>query len=353
MRFGLLPGALLSIAVLPFLPLNDNNKNSFTVVNLASDQPGKAAVVEDGLVNAWGVARSATGPWWVAAAETGLSKVFNGAGGAATLTVQVPGNPTGVVFNASEAFVITDGTTSGAAQFLFASEDGTISGWRSNIPPPPPSTMAFVAVDSSPAGAIYKGLAIYNVAGGDRLYATDFHNAHVDVFDGNFTPVTNAGAFVDPGIPTGFAPFGIQNLNGEIYVTYAMQDEDGEDDVAGPGLGYVSKFDTNGVFLARVASQGPLNAPWGLAIAPSGFGRFSGNLLVGNFGDGRINGYNLASFEHRGHLKLANHHPLEIEGLWGIGFGNDAAAGSSHALFFAAGPDDEEHGLFGKITMNE
>jgi uncharacterized protein (TIGR03118 family) len=174
----------------------------------------------------------------------------------------------------------------------------------------------------------------------------------VDVFDGTFSPATTAGGFVDPGLPAGFAPFGIQNLQGRIYVAYAKQDEDAEDEVAGKGLGFVSVFDTAGNFLARVASGEPLNAPWGLTIAPAGFGRFSGNLLVGNFGNGRINAYDLATFEPRGHLKTADHRPLAVDGLWGIAFGNGVGAGPTTTLFFAAGPDDETHGLFGSITLN-
>jgi uncharacterized protein (TIGR03118 family) len=171
------------------------------------------------------------------------------------------------------------------------------------------------------------------------------------VFDSNFMAIKNPGAFVDAGIPAGFAPFGIQVLQGNVYVAYAMQDAKGEDEVTGPGLGYVSVFTQSGDFIARVASNGPLNAPWGMAIAPQNFGRFSGMLLIGNFGDGRINAFDLTTHEHKGHLKLPNHHPLVVDGLWGIGFGNGAAAGPTTTLFFAAGPDDEEHGLFGSITF--
>jgi uncharacterized protein (TIGR03118 family) len=204
-------------------------------------------------------------------------------------------------------------------------------------------------------GASYKGLAIASSGGNPYLYAADFHNAKVDVYNGSFVLQAWTGAFVDPGIPDGFAPFGIQTLNGMIFVTYAKQDADAADEVAGEGLGFVSAFGTDGSFLGRVASGDDLNAPWGLAWAPaSGFGRFSGDLLVGNFGDGRINAYAWTSsgWEARGHLKTANHLPLAVDGLWGIGFGNGANSGPTTTLYFAAGPDDEEHGLFGSITFN-
>jgi uncharacterized protein (TIGR03118 family) len=264
------------------------------------------------LINSWGIARSATSPWWVANADSGTSTLYDGAGGVQSLVVKVPGNPTGIVFNGGSSFVISDGTSSGPARFLFASEDGTIVGWSPAVPPPAPSHFAFVAVPNAGADASYKGLAIATTPFGDFLYAADFHNARVDVFDGSFHLVTPPRAFVDPDLPRGFAPFGIQNLLGRIYVAYAKQDDEGEDEVAGEGLGFVSVFDTGGRFLARVASRGPLNAPWGMTIAPADFGRFSGNLLVGNFGDGRINAYDLR----------------------------------------ASGPQEEAHGLFGAITLN-
>jgi len=209
---------------------------------------------------------------------------------------------------------------------------------------------------ASDDGAIYKGLAIGSSGGNQYLYAADFHNGVVEVYDSTFAEQHWAGAFVDPGIPSGFAPFGIQNLNGMIFVTYAKQDAEAIDEVAGEGLGYVSAFGTDGSFLGRVGSGDALNAPWGLAWAPSsGFGRFSGDLLVGNFGDGRINAFawTPGGWEARGHLKTSNHRPLVIDGLWGIGFGNGAGSGPTTTLYFAAGPDDENHGLYGSITFNQ
>jgi uncharacterized protein (TIGR03118 family) len=358
MRSRLLPNgrwwgaALPVLAALATISAAPASKNSFTVHNLVSDGAVPAENTDLNLINSWGIARSTGSPWWVANADSGTSTLYDGAGNPQSLVVQVPGNPTGIVFNGGASFVISDGTFSGPARFLFASEDGTIVGWSPAVPRPAPSHQAFVAVPNAGAGASYKGLAIATTSSGDFLYAADFHNARVDVFDGSFHPVTTPGGFVDPDLPQGYAPFGIQNLLGQIYVAYAKQDEDGEEEVAGEGLGFVGVFNTAGAFLARVASRGPLNAPWGMTIAPAGFGRFSGNLLVGNFGDGRINAYDLQTSEPRGHLKTADHHPLEIDGLWGIGFGNGAAAGPTTTLFFAAGPEEETHGLFGAITVN-
>jgi uncharacterized protein (TIGR03118 family) len=355
LRNGSGPVALLAIGLLTGFAPPAEKQNSFTVHNLVSDQPGVADHLDPNLVNAWGLVASATSPWWVADNGTGVSTLYNGnTGTPVSLVVTIPGGaPTGTVFNGGSSFVVSSGGTSGPARFLFASENGTISGWNPAVPPPPPSHQAIVAVDSSPAGAVYKALAIATTAAGSFLYAADFHNARVDVFDGTFAPVTTAGGFVDPNLPKGFAPFGIQNLQGRIYVAYAKQDAEAHDEIAGEGLGAVNVYDTEGHLLARVASGEPLNAPWGMAIAPAAdFGRFSGNLLVGNFGDGRINAYDLATFEPRGHLKTANHHPLVIDGLWGIGFGNGAGSGPTTTLYFAAGPDDEKHGLFGSITLN-
>jgi uncharacterized protein (TIGR03118 family) len=242
---------------------------------------------------------------------------------------------------------VTVGTATGPSRFLFATEDGVIAAWA----PAVDGTHAIKVVDNSAtSGAIYKGLALSGGGSGQLLYATDFHNARVDVFDATFQPVTlAAGAFSDAAIPAGFAPFGIQAINGDIYVTYAKQDADQEDDVSGPGLGYVDVFDPNGVLLHRVASRGALNAPWGIALAPAGFGNLSGALLVGNFGDGTINAFDPVVGHPLGALRGADHKSLKIDGLWGIAFGNGLAHQPVNTLFFAAGPDDEAHGLYGRI----
>ena len=329
--------------------------NIYTVTNLVSDVPGEATHVDPNLVNAWGLAAGPTTPWWVADNETDVSTLYTGDGDAIPLVVQVEGAPTGLVFNGGPNFVVSDGAgNSGPSRFMFATESGTIRGWNPSVPPPPPSTESFVVVDRSDVEANYKGLAIASTPDGDFIYAADFHNARVDVFDGGFNLVTNPGAFVDPRIPHGFAPFGIQNIGGQIFLAYAKQDAEAEDEVAGQGLGFVDRFDTGGTFLGRVASRGQLNAPWGLALAPASFGRFGGDLLVGNFGDGKINAYAQrpnGTFAYRGALRGTDGEAIFIDGLWALGFGNDAAAGPAGTLFFTAGPDDEEHGLFGKIEV--
>ncbi len=321
--------------------------------NLVSDGAVSADHVDAALVNAWGLVASATSPWWVADNGTDSSTLYNGNTGATlALRVGVAGAPTGVVFNGGASFVVTNGTASGPARFIFATESGTIVGWS----PAVAVTRAALAVDNSVAGAVYKGLAIATTAAGDRLYATNFHAGTVDVFDATFHAVP--GGFSDAALPPGYAPFGIRNLGGTIYVTYALQDADAHDDVAGVGHGFVDAFDTQGNLLRRVASRGRLNSPWGLAVAPSDFGEFSGNLLVGNFGDGHINAFDLGRFEgtgelvQRGQLHAADGQPLTIDGLWALAFGNGAAAGPTNALFFTAGPFGEQHGLFGKVVTS-
>ena len=324
----------------------------YTVRNLVSDGGVPAEHMDANLVNGWGIAAGPSTPWWVADNGTDVSTLYDGNGIARSLVVQVEGGPTGMVFNGGSAFVVKDQAGhSGPALFLFASENGTIHGWNPAVPPPAPSTHAFVVVNHRRDGAIFKGLAI----AGNTLYATDFHNGRVDVFDGTFMQINMPGAFVDPALPAGYAPFGIQNLGGLIYVTYAKQDADREDEVDGHGLGFVDAYDTAGHLLGRVASGGDLNAPWGLAWAPAGFGQFSGDLLVGNFGDGRINAFaqgSGGSFTKVGQLRDSAGQPIAIDGLWGIGFGNGNASGPVNTLYFAAGPDGEQHGLFGRIDSN-
>jgi uncharacterized protein (TIGR03118 family) len=252
---------------------------------------------------------------------------------------------------------MSDGSPS-AARFIFASEDGTLSAFKGA------PIVTVVPNAQAPAhGAIYKGLAIDSATAGNFLYATDFHNGNVDIFDSAFHAVTIPGAFTDPNLPAGFAPFGIQNIGGTIYVTYALQDADKEDDVAGPGNGFVDAYDTFGNFIRRVASAGELNSPWGLALAPSGFGRFSGDLLVGNFGDGRIHAFDpnqltaTGEFEAVGLLHSTAGKPIEIDGLWALQFGHGTTASSANGLtstlFFTAGPNDEDDGLFGTLTVSQ
>jgi uncharacterized protein (TIGR03118 family) len=204
-------------------------------------------------------------------------------------------------------------------------------------------------VDRSSTGAIYKGLAIAASPAGVHIYAANFHSGTIEVFDTNFNLVTLAGIFSDPTIPAGFAPFNIQNINGQLFVTYARQDAAREDDVPGPGAGYVNVFDTNGILVRRFASAGTLNAPWGVVRAPAGFGGFSNNLLIGNFGDGKINAFDPVSGAFRGQLENGKGRAIQIDGLWALVFGNGGTGGDTDKLYFTAGIEDEKHGLFGQI----
>jgi len=319
--------------------------------NLVSDGAVPADLVDTSLVNAWGLTASATSPWWVADNGSGRSTLYNGNTGAKIgLTVTVPGAPTGIVFNGGPGFVVHNGALSGPARFIFSSEDGTISGWNPAVSP----TVAQVAVPSA-EGAVYKGLAIAQTSTGDRIYATNFHAGTVEVFDSSFNPIP--GGFTDPDLPEGYAPFGVQNLGGTIYVTYALQDEDKHDDVPGQGHGFVNAFDPAGVLIGRVASKGQLDSPWGLALAPADFGKFSGQLLVGNFGNGRIHAFDPERPHGQGELKKSGPlhgtegRPIEIDGLCALAFGNGAAAGPKNTVFFTARPHEEQHGLFGKLDV--
>jgi uncharacterized protein (TIGR03118 family) len=341
---GLLVLALvLCSALVAASPLAAAEHNSYTVTPLVSDQPGIAAHTDPNLVNAWGLTASGTSPWWVADNGTDLSTLYRGDGTPQALVVHVDGGPTGTAFNPTTGFVLPTG---GKALFLFDSEDGIVRAWN-----PAQGTTAIVVKDRSREGAIYKGLAIADTASGPRLYAADFHNARVDVFDGTFGLVP--GGFTDPALPAGYAPFNVQTIGDRVFVAYATQDADAEDEVAGQGAGFVDAYDLAGNLLARVAQHGQLNAPWGLALAPEGFGRFGGDLLVGNFGDGQINAYEElpnGHFAHRGELRGSDNKPLTIDGLWALRFGNGGNAGPTGTLFFTAGPDEETHGLFGSIT---
>ena len=321
--------------------------------NLVSDGAHPAAHVDPNLVNAWGVAFNPFGFVWVADADGHVSTLYDGDGNLQSLVVQVPspttatgGSPTGIVFSGSNNFVVAQGALSGPSRFMFATEEGVIAGWAPNVD----LTHAIRVIDRSATGANYKGLALSADGTGQRLYATDFYHARVDVFDGNFQPVTmSPNAFVDPHIPHGFAPFGIHAIGGNIYVTYAKQDASMTDEVTGPGLGYVDVYAPDGKLIRRIASRGTLNAPWGVALAPAGFGSFGGALLIGNFGDGRINAYEPVLGFSLGPLRNKAFQPIRIEGLWGLAFGNGLSNQPVNTLFFAAGPDDEEHGLYGRL----
>jgi uncharacterized protein (TIGR03118 family) len=323
--------------------------------NLVSDGTIPAAHTDPHLVNGWGVAFNPFAFAWVAAADGMVATVYDGNGNVQPLVVQIPsptaamgGSPTGIVFNGSDRFVAHKGTLSGPSRFLFATEQGVIAAWAPTVD----STHALRMVDRSTSHASYKGLALSAGGTGQLLYAADFVNARVDVFDSAFHLVTlHSGAFTDPGIPHGYAPFGIQAIGGDIYVTYAKQDASGDEEVHGAGLGYVDVYTPTGYLIRRVASRGCLNAPWGVALAPAGFGDFSNKLLIGNFGDGRINAFAPTSGASLGPLRDKDAHPIRIDGLWGIQFGNGLANQPVNTLFFASGPDEEAHGLYGRLDL--
>ncbi len=351
-------------------------KNTYVVTALVSDLAGKATFKDPLLKNAWGVAFSPAGsPFWIADNGTGCSTLYDGAGVKVALNVLIPlpGNvvpgtdcptpaaPTGIIWNPSSAFVVPN-TVSTAnpngipAVFIFDTEDGTVSAWAGGLTPP---NKAVIAADNSKApsaghGAVYKGLAFGVNVHGAFLFATNFRAGTIDVFGppkapgGLFTTATTDGGFKDPWIPAGFAPFGIQNINGDLFVTFAKQDAQKHDDVAGPGNGFVDVFDTDGHLRRRFASRGPLNSPWGVARASFAFGRFSGEILLGNFGNGKIN-----VFDSRGRfvdeLDGPDDKPLVIDGLWTLTLGGGRNSSSS-TLYFTAGPNDETDGLFGTIT---
>jgi uncharacterized protein (TIGR03118 family) len=322
----------------------------FTVHPLVSDSSATPAPATDAsLVNPWGLSDGPATPWWSANNGSGTSTLYAGTGAKVPLTVSVPGKPTGTVFNPSATdFSVSQGGKSGPARFLFATEGGTILGWT----PAVNAAAAVAGVDRSSAGAVYKGLATVN----DRLYATDFHNGHVDVFDASFNPVMTSGGFKDAKVAKGFAPFGIQALGGNIFVTYAKQDAAKHADVPVPGQAYVDEFSPDGQLVAHVVNSGkknaPLNAPWGLALAPAGFGSFGGDLLVGNFGNGRISAYAQrgSAWVYKGQLRSGDGSLVSIDGLWAIAFGNGAAAGPTDTLYFLSGPSGGRHGLYGSIT---
>jgi uncharacterized protein (TIGR03118 family) len=348
-RYSSLAGAILAFGLTSIASADDFRQlaGRYSQHNLVSDGSLPADHTDKNLVNAWGVAFNPNSVVWVAAAGSGKSTLYDGDGQPQSLIVDMAGGhaPTGIVFNGSQDFI----AGGNASRFIFATEDGTIEAWAPPPPPGSPPTVTLTVVDNSKQGANYKGLALSGNGTGHFLYATDFRNARIDVFDAHFKATKLDGAFADPRVPGGYAPFGIQALNGDIYVTYAKQDAEGHDDVHGPGNGYVNVFDPNGHLLKRIATRGVLNSPWGLTIAPASFGQFGGRLLVGNFGDGRLSAFDLGTGKLKGTLRDDHGKPLAIEGLWGLAFGNGVRGQAVDTLFFAAGPEDETHGLYGRI----
>jgi len=339
-KIGLL---LLGVAI---FTVASARADTYSSINFQSDIAGVAQHTDPNLVNPWGMAASANGIIWVSDNGTGVSTLYNQDGTARSLVVEIPtaarnregGNPTGVVFNNTSFFQVTKNGNSAPAVFIFVSEDGSISGWN----PALDQTHAIIAVDNGTNHgvnrAIYKGATLGVANGHNFLYATDFHTGRVHTFDENFLQV-NPNGFVDPNLPSGYAPFGIRNFNGEIFVTYAKQDHRREDDVAGPGFGFVNVFDTSGNFLRRLISNGNLNAPWGIALV-------DGELWVGNFGDGLINNYDPNTGAFIETLMRADGTPLQFDGLWDL-------LPLGDGVYFTAGIADEEHGLFGLITEDE
>jgi uncharacterized protein (TIGR03118 family) len=301
---------------------------------------------EPTLVNAWGLVSGPGTPWWVVNNGDDSSTLYTGAGLRAgnNLRVTVPGGPTGVVFNGGGGFTLP--ATGAGARFIFSTEAGEIYAWAGG------SAATLVAMGGS--GAVYKGLAIDAAA--SRIYATNFRAGTVDTYDAAWQPILT-DRFQDAGIPEGYAPFGIQTIGSIVYVTYALQDEAKEDDVPGVGHGFVNAFDADGNFIRRVASRGPLNSPWGVALAPADFGTFSNDLLIGNFGDGKIQAFDPAAilgngqYQRAGILHSAGGPPLRIDGLWALSFGKGVANnGERNSLYFTAGPDQEQGGAFGFLT---
>lgn len=316
----------------------------FSVTNLVTDDQNAhpAQITDPRLVNAWGISYSPTGPFWLSDNGTGLSTLYTvnpttNATSIPSLVVTIPGDgtTTGQAFNGTNGF--------NGDRFLFVSEDGTISGWRT----PLGTTAETLRVGS--AANVYKGTTLITHGSNAYLLSANFRTGNIDVLKGTVGAPNLAGAFVDPNRPSGYAPFNVQVLGNKVYVAYAQQDASRHDEVAGVGKGFVSVFDLNGNFISRLVDGGPLDAPWGLAIAPASFGNLAGDLLVGNFGDGLINAFDSLG-DYIGALTDGTGNPIVIDGLWGLTVGNGSSAGSPDKLYFSAGPDAEAHGLFGVIT---
>jgi uncharacterized protein (TIGR03118 family) len=351
--FGVLAAATVLTLGLPATAGASRHGDDFTArqVNLVSDVAGMAPLTDPDLVNPWGLSLNATSPLWVSNAGSRTSTLYSSAPGSTTATKVAAvrptfpalGEPTGQVANTGTGFVLTKGAVSGPARFLFVTLEGQVTAWNAQVDGP----MGDVEVKAAVPGAVYTGVAL----AGDRLYAADFSKKSIDVFDAAFTPVpTTSTQFRDFRVPNDFGPFNVQNLGGNLFVTYAKVDPRTFDSVDGPGLGFVDEFSPDGKLLARIATRQSLNSPWGLAMAPASWGNLAGALLIGNFGDGRINvvlsnGHGIAGLLR----DSATGQPLKIPGLWALLAGNPAAAGAD-SLWFSAGVDNENHGLLGVLS---
>jgi uncharacterized protein (TIGR03118 family) len=343
---------------------------AYQQTNLVSDIQGLAqnppnSQPDKQLVNPWGLVASSTSPWWVSDNNAGVSTLYNGQGVKQGLVVNIPspvngvaGTPTGVVFTGAAGFTFQAKGSKASAVFTFVTEDGTVVAWGPAINPQDLPNDAFVVVSSSASGAtdaVYKGATIAQMTAGGPffLYVTNIRSGRIEVYDTNFDPVNLSGddasnpAFLDREIPEGFAPFNVQEVNGNLYVTYAKQNATKHDDFDFPGFGFVDKFSPKGKLLQRLENGPWLNAPWGVALAPANFGFFSSHLLIGNAGSGQIAVYDVDSGRFDGLLRDANGHAFQNDRLWALRFGNDQGAGPSNWLFFTAGISDEAHGLFG------
>jgi uncharacterized protein (TIGR03118 family) len=348
---------------------DDDHGTRFVQTNLVSNIPGMAANSDAALQNAWGVANAPDGPLWISDNNDGLSTLYDGNGKKTPLNVTIPlpagrvappaAAPTGLVWNPTTGFTITGNGTTAPAVFIFDTEDGTIAAWNPAADPITPGTPATSTatrvVDNSRVGAVYKGLAFGTNKNGNFLFATNFAAGTVEAYDNKFAPAKLDGNFTDPNIPAGFAPFGIANIDNNLFVTYAKQNAQKNDVVAGAGLGFVDVFTTDGAFVRRFASRGGLNAPWGMVRATQKQGRFSGDILIGNFGStgefaGWINAFSAgADNDFHGPLLNEQGRPISIDGLWSLFFGTFLNS-DADTLYFTAGPNNQTNGLFGSLV---
>ena len=343
--------AVLGLGAAAAAPAGALAAGRFHQTDLVTDNPmlvPDAKLVDPNLKNPWGLALGAETPLWVADNNAAVATIYSIPPGGMSvskvpLEVAIPGgrpltgdgpSPTGQVFNAGSGF--------GGARFIFSSESGQITAWK-------PSDGTTAELKFSSPTAVYKGLTMATGFEGTFLYASNFHDGTVDVFNTDFQKVSLLGGFQDRTLPAGYAPFGIQAINGFVYVTYALQNADGHDDVAGAGHGFIDIYTPDGFRVERLASRGNLDSPWGMAVAPAGFGNLGGQLLVGNFGDGRISVFHPLAPLSFGQLLDESGQPIAIEGLWGLHFGT-ATTGGPQTLLFSAGINDEQDGLLGSIT---
>jgi uncharacterized protein (TIGR03118 family) len=322
--------------------------------NLVSNRAGIAAAHVDPLLeNPWGIANAPGGPFWVTDNGTGKSTLYDGAGVKDSLTITITGAggvaaaPTGEVFNGGSGFAVSQGGKSGPAEYLFVGEDGGISGWNQQVN----ADHTVIAVDHSAEEAIYKGVTIGSWQRKRYLYAADFHNGDIEVYDDKFVKQSWRGAFGDSKLPAGYGPFNVQAIGNRIYVTFAKKDAAGEDEVAGAGLGRVDVFDGGGHLLMRFKKGKFMDAPWAVTQAPANWGKFGGDILVGQFGNGTIAAFKAKNGKFHGLLHGTDGKPVSIEGLWALTFGNGAANADPRKLYFTAGPNDEADGLFGSLAL--